>query len=172
MFSSQSTAKTNSPTAYRSNTTYSTTFSGPIKQDENLFNVGRNEAMAQAEFQGQQRQFNQQAGRGVGAGGKMQAYRSGLMAQAEAAKGYAQAQQEMLNKYADSSTADLQFQERYSGEKNWLQDLLLDRDETLNRERMASFKREKDVRLGDYERKIKEAIAAERRKTEIMSALI
>jgi len=163
---------TNAKTQYRTDNTYSTTFSGPIKKDESLFDRGRNEAMAQAAFQGNERQFNQQAGKGVGAGGAMQAYKAGVQADAEAGKGYAQAQQEMLNKYADSSTADLQFQERYSGEKNWLQDLLLDRDETLNRERMASFKREKDVRLGDYERKIKEAIAAERRKTEIMSALI
>jgi len=49
---------------------------------------------------------------------------------------------------------------------------LLDRDETLNRERMAAYKRFVDVNLGDYERKIKEAIAKERRETEILGGLI
>jgi len=163
---------TNAKTQYRTDNTYSTTFSGPIKKDESLFDRGRNEAMAQAAFQGNERQFNQQAGKGVGAGGAMQAYKAGVQADAEAGKSYAQAQQEVLNKLADAPAANLQFQERLSGERAWLQDLLLDRDETQLRERMASYKRMKDVNLGQYERAIKEAIAAERRKTTIMGALI
>jgi hypothetical protein len=124
--------------------------------------------MAQAAFQGNERQFNQQAGKGVGAGGAMQAYKAGVQADAEAGKSYAQAQQEVLNKLADAPAANLQFQERLSGERAWL----LDKDETQLRERMAGYKRMKDVNLGQYERAIKEAIAAERRKTTIMGALI
>ena len=169
MFSSPA---TNAPTQFRTNNVYSTTFSGPIKKDPQNFNVARNEAMAQASFQGDARQFDQQAGKGVQAGGKMQAYRSGIMGDSEASKGYAQAQQEMLNKFSDGPAADLQFQERLSGERGWVRDLLLDCDETRNRDYMSAYKRVADVNLGDYERKIKEAIAAERRKTEILGGLL
>ena len=156
----------------RSNSTYSTTFSGPIKKDERLFDVARNENMAQAAFKGNERLYNQQAGKGVQAGGKMQAYRSGLMADSESTKYYAQAQQDYLNKLGERSAADLQFQERLSGERNWIQDLLLDRDQSQAKERMSGYKRMADVRLGEYERRIKEAIAAERRKTTILGGLI
>lgn len=163
---------TNPPTQYRTNNTYSTTFTGPIAKNPRNFDVARNEAMAQAAFQGNSRQFDQQAGKGIGAGGKMQAYRAGVMADTEASKGFAQAQQEMLGKFSEQPTANLQFQERLSGERGWMRDLLLDKDQTLNRERMSSYKRFVDTNLGDYERKIKEAIAAERRKTEIMGGLL
>ena len=169
MFSSPA---TNAPTRSRTNNMYSTTFTGPIKKDPQNFNVARNEAMAQASYQGDTRQFGQQAGKGVQAGGKMQAYRAGIMGDAEAGKALAQAQQEQLNKFSDASSADLQFQERLSGERGWVRDLLLDRDETRNRDYMSAYKRFADVNLGDYERKIKEAIAAERRKTEILSGLL
>lgn len=166
-----STPKTNAKTQYKTDNTYSTTFSGPVTKDESLFTRGRNEAMAQAEFQGNERAFNQQAGKGIGAGGAMQAYRAGVMADAEAAKGYGQAQQELLNQLTDAPAANLQFQERVSGERAWLQDLLLDRDEAMLRERMDAYKTMKDVNLGDYRRKINEAIAAERRKTETSGSL-
>lgn len=167
-----STPATNAPTQFRSSNVYSTTFSGPIKKDPQNFNVARNEAMAQAAFQGDSRQFDQQAGKGVQAGGKMQAYRSGIQGDSEASKAYAQAQQETFNKLSDASSAELQFQERLSGERGWVRDLLLDRDETRNRDLMSAYKRFADVNLGDYERKIKEAIAAERRKTEILGGLL
>jgi len=163
---------TGSPTKFRSNSTYATTFSGPIKKNERMFDVARNENMAQAEFKGSERQWNQQAGKGIGAGGKMQAYRSGIMGDTESAKYYAQAQQDYLNKLGERSVADLQFQERLSGERNWIKDLVLDRDQTLSKERMSGYKRLADVQLGEYERRIKEAIAAERRKTTILGGLI
>lgn len=123
-------------------------------------------------MQGDQRQYNQQAGAGVRAGGKMQLYRSGVQGDTEAAKGFAQAQQDMLDNRADNSTANLQFQERLSGERGWVRDLLLDRDESLNKERMSAYKRFVDVNLADFERKIKEAVAAQARQTEILGALI
>jgi hypothetical protein len=37
---------------------------------------------------------------------------------------------------------------------------------------MSGYKRMADTRLGEYERRIKEAIAAERRKTTILGGLI
>jgi hypothetical protein len=171
MFSN--TPSTNAPVKYRTNNTFATTFTGPIKRPEQNFDVARNEAMAQAAFQGNQRAFNKPIGQqGIGAGSKMQAYRSGMQADAEAAKGYAAAQQQTLEKFSEAPTADLQFQERLSGERGWVRDLLLDRDETRNRERMSSYKRFVDVNLGDYERKIKESIAAQRRQTEILGGLL
>ena len=162
----------NAPTMYRTNNTFATTFSGPIKKNERLFDTSRNQSMAQAAFQGDTRQYEGQQNKGVQAGGKMAAYRAGIQGDTEAAKGFAQAQQDLLNKMTDASSADLQFQERLSGERGWVQDMLLDRDETRTRERMSGFKRVADVRLGDYERKIKEAQAAERRKTTILGGLI
>jgi hypothetical protein len=113
-----------------------------------------------------------QQGKGIQAGGMGAEYRAGLQAATESGKAFAQAQQDMLNKQADMSTADLQFQERLSGERGWVQDLLLDRRETQNREAMAGYKRFADVNLGSFEREIKEAVAAERRKTEMQSAMI
>lgn len=163
---------TNARTQFRTNNTYSTTFTGPITRNQSLSDANRNQAMAQAAMQGDMRQYNQQAGQGVRAGGRMQAYRAGVQADTEAAKGYAQAQQDMMDNRADNSTAALQFQERLSGERGWLRDLLLDRDESLNKERMASYKRFVDVNLADMERKIKEAVAAQARQTELMSALL
>lgn len=164
---------TNAPTQYRTNNTFATTFSGPIKRNSGSYVASsRPQSMAQAAMQGDQRQFNQQAGKGVQAGGKMQAYRAGVQADTEAGKAFAQAQQDLLDRRADNATADLQFQERLSGERGWVRDLLLDRDESLNKERMASSKRFVDVNLADYERKIKEAVAAEARKTEILGGLI
>ena len=169
---SESAPMTNVPTASSTDNTFSTTFSGPITQDPKLFDTARNEAMSKAAFQGDTRQYMGQQGKGIGAGGKGAAYRAGVRADNEAAKAMAQAQQEMLSKRADMSAAELQFQERISGERGWVQDLLLDRDETRNRERMAAYKRYADVNLGQFEREIKEAVAAERRKTTILGGLI
>lgn len=169
MFASPS---TNAPTQFRTNNTFATTFTGPIKRDQQMQDVKRNQSMAQAAMQGDRRQFEGQAGKGVQAGGKMQGYIAGMKADSGASKGFAQAQQDMLDKFADNSTANLQFQERLSGERGWVRDLLLDRDESLNKERMGAYKRFVDTNLGDYERKIKEAAAAEARKTEILGGLL
>lgn len=173
MFSSTpSTPATNPQTQFRTKNTFSTTFTGPIQRDPRTFDVSRNEAMSQAAFQGNQRAFTGQMGKGIGAGSKMAAYRAGVQADAEAGKAYAEGQQAMLDKYSETPAANLQFQERLSGERGWVRDLLLDRDETRNRERMAAYKRFVDVNLADYERKIKEAISEERRKTEILGGLL
>lgn len=171
MFSNGSPA-TNAPTQYRTNNTFATTFSGPIGRDPQTFDVARNEAMSQAAFQGDTRRFNTQQGKGIQAGGKGAAYRAGVQGDTEAGKALAQAQQELLNKQSDLTSSQLQFQERLAGERGWVQDLLLDRDETRNRERMSGYKRYADVNLGQFEREIKEAVAAERRKTTILGGLL
>ena len=63
----------NAPTMYRTNNTFATTFSGPIKKNERLFDTSRNQSMAQAAFQGDTRQYEGQQNKGVQAGGKMAA---------------------------------------------------------------------------------------------------
>jgi hypothetical protein len=169
MFSSPS---TNAPTQYRTNNTFATTFTGPVQRDQRMQDVTRNQSMAQGAMQGNTRQFNQQAGAGVRAGGKMQNYLAQMKGDSAAAKGFAQGQQDMMDKMADNSTANLQFQERLSGERGWVRDLLLDRDESLNKERMGAYKRFVDTNLGEYERQIKEAVAAQARQTEILGGLL
>jgi hypothetical protein len=163
---------TNSPVRSRTNQNYSTTFTGPIYRDQKAMDRSRNESMAQAAYQGDQRQYNQQQGKGIGAGSKMAAYRSGVQADTEASKAYAQSQQDLLTKFSDNASADMQFQERLSGERGWVRDLLLDRDETRNKGQMADYKRFVDLNLGDFERKITEAIAAKQRQTTILGGLI
>lgn len=163
---------TNAPTRYKTNQNYSTTFTGPIYRDRQLMDSARNNSMAQAAYQGDTRQFNQQALKGVGAGSKGAAYRAGIQGDTEASKAMAQAQQDMLTRYSDTASADLQFQERLSGERGWVRDLLLDRDETRNKGQMADYKRFVDLNLGDFERKINEAIAAKQRQTTILGGLI
>lgn len=140
------------PQKFQTNNNYSTTFSGPIKPNENLAISARNESMAKAAFGGDMRQFSGQMGQGVQAGSKMSAFRAGLLADAEAGKGYAQAQQDQLNRFAGQKAPELEFQERLAGEQGWLRDLLLDRDDVRNRERMAAYKRKADVDLQRYDR--------------------
>lgn len=167
-----STPSTNAPTQFRTTQNYSTTFTGPIQKDRRLQDAARNDSMARAAYAGNERQFNQQQGQGVRAGSKMAAYRAGMQADAESSKAYAQAQQDMLGRVADMSSAQLQFQERLSGERGWVRDLILDRDDVLTRERMSAYKRQVDTTLGQFERQMKEAVAAEARKTEILGGLL
>lgn len=145
------------PRQFQTDQNYTTTFSAPIKPNENLAISARNESMAKAAFGGDQRQFEGQMGKGVQAGSKMSAFRAGLLADAEAGKGYAQAQQDQLNRFAGQKAPELEFQERLAGEQGWLRDLLLDRDDVRNRERMAAYKRKADVELQRYDRKMLDA---------------
>lgn len=136
---------------------YATTFSGPIKPNEEYARSARNESMAKAAFGGDVRNYSGQMGKGVQAGSKMSAFRAGLLGDAEAGKGYAQAQQDMLNRYAGQKAPELEFQERLSGEQGWLRDLLLDRDDVRTRERMAAYKRKADVDMQRYDRTMLDA---------------
>jgi hypothetical protein len=145
------------PRQFQTDKNYTTTFSGPIKPNENLAISSRNESMAKAAFGGDTRQFSGQMGKGIQAGSKMSAFRAGLLADAEAGKGYAQAQQDQLNRFASQKAPELEFQERLAGEQGWLRDLLLDRDDVRNRERMAAYKRKADVDLQRYDRTMLDA---------------
>lgn len=145
------------PTQFQTQKNYATTFSAPIKPNMDYAKSARNESMAKAAFGGDIRQFRGQMGKGVQAGSKMSDFRAGLLGDAEAGKGYAQAQQDSLNMYAGQKAPELEFQERLSGEQGWLRDLLLDRDDVRNRERMGAYKRFADVGLQRYDRTMLDA---------------
>lgn len=166
-----STPSTNSPVAYRTQQIYAPTFSGPIKQNQDFAKQARNEAMSRAAYGADMRGYIGQAGKGVQAGSKNTAYRAGLLADTEASKNYAQAQQELLNRYSGNASSDLLFQERQAGEQGWLQDLLLDRDDVRTQERKAAYKRFADTRTANFQRAVDDAIAAKNREVEIMSSL-
>jgi hypothetical protein len=100
----------------------------------------------------------------------MAGYRAAMTADAESNKAYAQAQQDLFNQYATEAGANLQFQQSQAGEQGWLRDLLLDRDDVRNRERMAAFKRKVDFELAAYERRTQDAVARDRRKAEEAAA--
>lgn len=163
---------TNSPVRFQTAQNYSPTFTGPVQKDPSVAQRARNQSMAQAAFAGDMRAFMGQDRKGVQAGSKGSAYRAGLLADTEASKAYAQAQQDQLNRYADQSSANLQFQERQAGEQGWLRDLLLDRTDTLTQERKSAYKRKADVDIGDYQRRVDDAVARDRREAEIWSALL
>lgn len=163
---------TNTPVRFQTKQTFSPTFTGPIQKDPNVAQQARNQSMAQAAFSGNMRAFLGQDRKGVQAGSKGSAFRAGLLADTEASKGYAQAQQDQLNRYADQASANLLFQERQAGEQGWLRDLLLDRTDTLTQERKAAYKRKADVDIGDYQRRVDDAVARDRREAEIWSSLL
>lgn len=170
MFSN--TASTNAPVRYQTPQNYAQTFSGPITPNQEFARQARRDSMAQAAFNGDIQGYTKQAGPGIRAGSKQSAYRAGLLADSSAAKGYAQAQQDVFNQYADRASANLLFQERQAGEQGWLRDLLLDRDDVRTQERKAAYKRRADVMTGDFQRAVEDAVAAKNREVEIASSII
>lgn len=167
-----SSPSTNSPAAFRTTKNYSQTYSGPIKLDQDLQRTAQRESMAKGAFASDQRAFNDQMGRGVAAGSKMANYRAGIQADAAAGKMYAKGQQDFLNRISSNAAANLQFQERQAGEQGYLRDLLLDRDDTGNRERMAAYKRFAGVKLADFQRSVEDAVASWKRDAMMTSALV
>lgn len=161
---------TNTQPKFRTTNHFSETFSGPIAPDPEVQRSARRESMARAGFAGDPRGYLGQAGPGVRAGGKMAGYRAAMTADAEANKAYAQAQQDQFNQYATQASANLQYQQAQAGERNWLRDLLLDKDDTLNRERMAALKRKVDFELAGFQRRTEDAVARDRRKAEETAA--
>ena len=77
-----------------------------------------------------------------------------------------------MNRYAQEASAELLFQERQAGEQGWLRDLLLDRDDVLTQERKAAYKRKADVDMNDYQIRVDDAVARDRREAEIWSSLL
>jgi hypothetical protein len=166
-----STPSTKTPVAYRTPQIYAPTFSGAIRPNQDFQRQARNESMSRAAYSGDMRGYLGQAGKGVQAGSKNSAYRAGLLADTESSKNYAQAQQDLLNRYSGNATADLLFQERQAGEQGWLRDLLLDRDDVRTQERKAGYKRFADTKTANFQRAVDDAIAAKNREVEIMSSL-
>jgi hypothetical protein len=167
-----SSPSTSSPVAYQTKQNYSQTYTGPIKPDTNIARTARGDSMSKAAFAGTPRAFYGQMAPGVRAGSAMANYRAGIQADAEAGKAFAQAQQDQLNRYSNDASSVLQFQERQAGEQGYLRDLLLDRDDVRNRERMAAYKRFANVELDAYQRRVEEAIAQEKRNAMIWSSLL
>lgn len=163
---------TNSPVKLQTDNLYAPTFTGPIQRDPNAFRRERNQSMAQAAYTGDLRAQITQPGKGVRLGGKMSSYRAGLLADAEAAKGYAQSQQDQLNRYADQAASRLLFQERQAGQQGWLRDLLLDKLDTQMQERKAAYKRKADIDIRKYQVRVDDAVARDRREAEIWSSLL
>ena len=95
------------PTQFQTQKNYATTFSGPIKPNQDYARSARNDSMAKAAFGGDVRGYTGQMGKGVQAGSKMSAFRAGLLADAEAGKGFAQAQQDKLNMYAGQKAPEI-----------------------------------------------------------------
>ena len=89
--------------------TYNPTYSGPILASGDNLRRARNSAMQQSQFQGNQRAFRPQ-GLGIGAGSKMSAFRSGLLADAERFKGMTAAQQAYQDNMMANAEASLSFQ--------------------------------------------------------------
>jgi hypothetical protein len=166
-------ANTNSPMEFQTQRNYSQTFGGPIQLDENLWRGAQNQGMAQAAFVGNARGYqNQTARQGVRAGNKMQAYSSGTMGNAAAAQAIGDAQRQRLTSAAENASARLGFQERQAGERGWLRDLMLDRDDVNTRTQMADYKREIDRQLAMRQREVDNAISARQREAMIMSSLM
>ena len=159
-------------TQYQTNNTFGTTFTGPVRQDRQAQDAVRNQSMAAAAAAGERRQYSGQSRRGVQAGSQMSAYRSNLQATQGASQAYAQAQQDMVTRMGGEASSDLQYQERLAGERGWVRDLLLDQKDMQGRERLAAYKQFADVNLSALERYVKEAQAAQRRKTTIMGGLL
>ena len=163
---------TNAPVAFETRKNYSQTYSGPIKPDQNLARTARTESMAKAAFGGNPRAYLGQIGKGIGAGSKMAAYKAGVQADTEASKPLAQAKQDQLDMYMGQAAPELQFQERQAAEQGYLRDLILDRDDILNRERMAAFKRFADEQLSDLARNTEDAAAESKRRAQFWSSLL
>jgi hypothetical protein len=162
----------NAPIAYRNNSHFTPTISGPIKTDSRFADIARNQAMSRGAFAGDQRTYMGNMGPGIRAGSKMEQYRAGTRGDAEALQNFSEAQQEMSQQAMQDSMADLMYQERLAGEQAWIRDLLLDRDDTQNRDRMATYKRRADVLLGNYKRQVDDAVAKRKREAMLLSALI
>jgi len=107
---------------------YPPTYSGPIEASGEQMRRNRNQNMAQAAFRGNSRMFRRQ--KGTGAGTQRDAYQSGLQADTEAAKGYANAQRTLFDQLTANTDANFAFQTNRAGEESSIRDLLLSRRNT------------------------------------------
>lgn len=109
--------------------TYNPTYSGPILASGDNLRRARNSAMQQAQFQGNQRAFRPQ-GLGIGAGSKMSAFRSGLLADAEKFKGMTAAQQAYQDNMLANAEANTNYQRNRAQEEAGIRSLRTNRLQT------------------------------------------
>jgi len=103
---------------------YKPTFSGPMLASGEQLRRGKNSAMQQSAFAGNQRAYLPR-NTGVRAGSKMADYQSGLQADAAMAKGYAEAQRLAQADQLYNAGATQRYQQNRAGEDAFLQNLLL-----------------------------------------------
>lgn len=131
---------------------YPPTLSGPILASGETMRRNRGAAMAQSAFAGNQRAFRQQ--RGIGAGTQLDAYRAGMRADTEAAKGYASAQRSLLDGLMSDADARFQFETNRAGEESGIRDLLLRRRSTDQGNELELRGLEIERRLQDRQRAV------------------
>ncbi|NBU79454.1 MAG: hypothetical protein EBS50_10370 [Sphingomonadaceae bacterium] len=107
---------------------YTPTLSGPIEAAGEQMRKNRNQNMAQAAFRGNSRMFRRQ--KGIGAGTQLDAYRAGIQADNEAAKGYANAQRSLFDQMTANADARFAYETNRAGEESSIRDLLLNRKST------------------------------------------
>lgn len=103
---------------------YKPTFSGPITASGEQLRRGKNSAMQQSAFAGQQRAYLPK-GRGIRAGSRLADYQSGMQADTAMAQGYAKAQQLAQADQLYNADAVQRYQQNRAGEDAFLRNLLL-----------------------------------------------
>lgn len=131
---------------------YPPTYSGPIEAAGEQMRKSRNQNMAQAAFQGNSRMFRRQ--KGVGAGTQMDAYRAGMQADTEAAKGYAQAQRSLFDQLTANADSRLSYETNRAGEESGIRELLLSRRSTDQGNELELRGLEIERRLQDRQRAV------------------
>lgn len=151
------------------NDTFPQTYSGPIYASGEAMQRGRNAAMAQSAFSGNQRASRRVAGGaggfgGVRAGSKLDEYRSGVASDVEASKAYAAAQGAYGANLMQNAEAQQTFQGNRADEQASMRDLIRGRDQVNQgaqldlrglRQSVQAQNRQRDVenRVSDLKRK-------------------
>jgi hypothetical protein len=143
--------------------TFKPTLTGPVQASGRQARVGRNSALQNSAFAGNERAY-QPKNAGVRAGGAMARYRSGMEADTQAAKGYSQAQQLAMTDDIFNQNALNQYQSLQSQEQSALRELLLggrkvregsamDLRELALAEDLAQRQRDLQNQVANYQRK-------------------
>jgi hypothetical protein len=131
---------------------YTPTYDAPIKATGEAARRLRNDAAGQMAYYGDNRQYNQGAGKGVAAGGKGAQFRAALTGDMESAKRATAANAGMLDYLKDSATEDLRYQSGAADERNSLSSLLLDRDKINTEYDISGEKRRMESQLSQAQR--------------------
>jgi hypothetical protein len=131
---------------------YTPTYDAPIKATGDVARKMRNDAAGQMAYYGDNRQYNQGAGKGVAAGGKGAQFRAALTGDVETAKRATAANAGMLDYLKDNATEDLRYQSGAADERNSLASLLLDRDKINTDFNLSGQKRRMESQLAQAQR--------------------